>query len=185
VSSPKARSLEARFNALYNATGPVPAQVAVGNITATGPTEIGALTIPASTLQAGVKWTIDYSGYFTTGTAPGSVTWSVNWGPVGSALSGAQIGSLALPAAGLIGGVSNLGCKVRAIVWGKSSSSTGCSLEVGWHTAGGVGGSVTWFAISANTGLTGGAMRDLDLAFGYTGSGLTLITDAVHIARTA
>jgi hypothetical protein len=185
MTDSKSAVTEARLNALIAAAGPVPANVAVGNITANGPTELTALTVPASTLAAGVKWTIEFSGYFSTGTAPGSVTWTVNWGPVGSAISGAQIATLAIPAAGLLTSASNLGCHVRCTVWGKSATSTGTKLEVGWHTGGGVAASVSWFAVANNTGLTGNVNRDLDLAFAYTGSGMTLTTDAVHIARTA
>ncbi|HEY6493317.1 MAG TPA: hypothetical protein VIZ43_08600 [Trebonia sp.] len=186
MTSPKAYATEARLNALVAATGPVPAKVTVGNITAAGPTELTALTVPASTLAAGVKWTIEFSGYFSTGgTPPGSVTWTVNWGPVGNAISGAQIASLAIPGAGLLTSASNLGCRVRCTVWGKSATSTGTVLEVGWHTATGVAGSVSWFATANNTGLTGNVNRDLDLAFAYTGSGVTLTTDAVQIARAA
>ena len=163
----------------------MPASVALSPITANGPTEIAALTVPAGTLAAGVKWTIEFSGYFTTGAAPGSVTWTVNWGPVGSAISGATIASLAIPAAGLIASASGAGCILRCTVWGKSATSTGTKLEVGWHTASGVAGSASWFAVSDNSGLTGGVNRDLDLAFAYTGSGMTLTPDAVQIARTA
>lgn len=186
MSSPKAQATENRLNALYAAIGPVPAITSVSNITANGPTEIGALTIPASTLAAGVKWTIEYSGYFSTGgTPPGSVTWTVNWGPVGTATSGAQIATLAIPAAGLLTSASSLGCWVRCTVWGKSATSTATSLRVGWHTATGVSGSAQWFSNANNTGLTGNLDRDLDLAFAYAGSGMTLATDAVHIARAA
>lgn len=186
MTSSKSYSTEARLNALIAVIGPVPANVSVPPVTANGPTELGALTIAASTLAAGTKWTIEFSGYFSTGgTPPSSATWTVNWGPVGSAISGAQIATLAIPSAGLLTSASNLGCHVRCTVWGKSATSTGTKLEVGWHTATGVAGSAAWFAVANNTGLTSNVNRDLDLAFAYAGSGMTLTTDAVHIARVA
>lgn len=144
-------------------------------------TSIGFRTIPGGDNETGTSDDIYASGFFTTGNpVPASATFSVFWGGTGGTL----IGSLAVPT--IPASVTNLGWYVRATVVWISSSNAEVTLEVGWHTAAGVGSSAVYFATS-NTGSLSTASNNLSLAFqwGSAPGAQSLVADTFRLARVS
>jgi hypothetical protein len=184
MASDKALSVEERFGLFYAQAGPDLAQTGIANITVNGPTQIAAKTIPPSTAAAGVKFEIESEGNFSTGlSAPTAMNFAAYWGPVGSALTGAQLATVAVPAAGLWASASNSGWHLDGTVVFTSATACSCSLRLSWHTGTGVGASVYYFLVGLTSSLTTGVQRDLALAFGYSGAGVTLVSNYCHINR--
>jgi len=186
MASDKAYDTQARLDALITQAGPELANASISNITGGGPVVIHSKTIPASTLKAGVLWTMYAAGTLAATTAPTAGNLEVDWGPVGTPLSGTQLGNLALPAAALswMAPASAMPwiCKVK--LFGLSATEIATAIELKWRLGGGVANSVDYHTITDIAGLTSNVDRDVCLAWGKTGgTGITFATYAAHIGR--
>ena len=158
------------------------ANVAGTQITGTTLTSIGFMTVPGGDVETGASYQIHASGSFSHGTSvPSSETFTVFWGGIG----GTAIATLAVPTitASLSGSAWFLDAEVNWI------STTECevTLRLGWHTAGGVAGSVTWFTVAETTGLstTGNENLSLGFKFGSAPAGTNFLCDVSRIGRVA
>ena len=179
MTSAKSVSTENRLNDLIARCGPVDTDLSIPDISTTGNKALTVLTIPGGTVQGGEEYTGKAVGSFSTSAIPGSATFTVYQDGVGSA----TLGSLSVPAAGLWNGAANAGWRVYFEVFYISSTEAWVYIEVAWHTAAGAGGSARWFATQDNTVGSTDTDKDLTLAFGFTGSGLTLHTGPAKIER--
>src|SRR6266704_1994883 len=157
-----------------NRGGPVTADISVPTVTTTGTKPLCVLTTPGGTVHGSEEYQGKALGAFSTSATPGSITFTVFQDGVGSA----TLASLVVPAAGLWNGAGNAGWRVYFEVFYISSTEAWVYLELKWHTAAGAGGSVAWFTVQDNTVGATDTDKDLTLACGFTGTGLTLVTGA-------
>ena len=131
-------------------------------VTTTANSSLGFMTVPANDVETDCSYHIYAFGLFTTGASvPSSATFNVYWGGI----SGVVIGTAAIPT--LTANLSNAGWFADADVTWLSLSEVAVTLRIGWHTAGGIAGSVTWFTTADTTGLDTTTDRNLSLGFKF------------------
>jgi hypothetical protein len=182
MTSAKSISTENRLDLLIAQSGPAPADVVVPDITATGNKHLAHMTIPGGTVQGSERYEGFGHGTFSTGNpAPTAMTFTVYADGVGSGI----IAQLAVPAGGLWINAAGAGWICQFTVLWLDASTASCSLRIWWHTATGAVGSVVYFTVQNLGSIDTSADRDLTLAFGFTGTGVTFRTSGVHIYRVA
>lgn len=184
MTSDKAYSTEARFNAFMDQAGPVPATVGQSPVTTTGLHALAFLPIRGGIISGGERFKAKSIGTFNIPglPSPSAVDFFCYWRGV----AGDQIADLSVPTAGITGPLVNLGyvCRFEAI-W-QSATELAVELNLDWHESAGASGSKRYFTTKDVTGLSTAATNNLTLAFSFTGAALMTLTPfASYVDRVA
>jgi len=157
-----------------------PANTSIADVTTTGTKTLcaGDDAIPANAIGGGEHFVCDAAGSFiTSNPAPTGMTFSVFWGSVATGTDLQDLSTPALP----VSLTASWSAEIH-VVW-LSATSAHCTIKLWWHSSGGAAGTAPYIVASTTTGLDTTVAKFLTLAFGFTGTGVTLKTTWAHWTR--